>query len=284
MPVANINIKAFRDRWLDLHHSYETTSYRLFKNALDKQIKTVIDEVNRNGVFAINYFLQFVMPSEPMAIAYEKCYREIGVKNARFTDKFIREVAREQEQKGRFRSEDFDRLMIAYFRQWGALRVAEVDRTTIEYIQLVLEEGRLKGLSTSELADYLVEEIGDPAYSRRRSLVIARTESSNAANYGAYMAGQNSDYETEKIWIGAEDSRERLSHFEKNGERMAITMPYTVNRYKGGKGKEILVGQDLMLHPGDQVASAENLVNCRCSIAYVPILDEIGLPVLRRVS
>lgn len=281
MPLATIDIRAFRNRWLDLHHEYELTSYRLFKNALDTQIKTVIDEVNRNGVFAINYFLQFIMPGEPMLIAYEKCYREIGVKNARFTDKFIREVAREQEQKERFRSEYFDRLMIEYFAKWGALRVSEVDQTTIEYIQLVLEEGRQKGMSNSELADYLVKEIGDPAYSRRRALVIARTESSNAANYGAYMAGQNSDYETEKIWIGAEDSRERLSHFEKNGERMAITMPYTVNRYKGGKGKEILVGQDLMLHPSDPTASAANVIQCRCTIAYVPILDELGLPLLK---
>lgn len=281
MPIAKIDIRAFRNRWLDLHHSYETTSYRLFKNAIDAQLKSVIDEVNRNGVFALNYFLQFIMSKQPMLNAYEKCYREMGVKNARFTDKFIKEVARESEQKERFNSEEFDRIMIAYFRRWGALRVAEVDRTTIEYIQLVLEEGRLKGLSTTQLADYLVTEIGDPAYSRRRAMVIARTESSNAANYGAYMAGQNSDYETEKIWIGAEDSRERLSHFEKNGERTAITLPYTVNIYKGGKGKEILVGQDLMQHPSDPTASASNVIQCRCAIAYVPILDEIGLPVLR---
>jgi len=282
MPIAKIDIKAFRDRWLTLHHEYETTSYRLFKNAIDKQLKFVIDEIKDKGIFGITYLTQFILPKEPMLIAYEKCYREIGVKHARFTDIFIKEVAREQEQKERFNSAEFDRIMIEYFRKWGALRVQEVDQTTIEYIQLVLEEGRLKGLTTSQLADYIVKEIGDPAYSRRRALVIARTESSNAANYGAYISGQNSDYETEKIWIGAEDSRERLSHFEQNGVRMAITLPFTVNIYKGSKGKEILVGQDLMLHPGDASASAGNVISCRCTIAYVPILDELNLPILKR--
>ena len=42
-------------------------------------------------------------------------------------------------------------------------------------------------------------------------------------------------------------------------------------------------GIDNMQYPGDPTASADNIVNCRCTHAVVPLEDEFGLPILKSV-
>lgn len=202
MPSAKFDRNAYRRRWLELHHSYETQSYRLFKNAINTQIKAIQADIKDNGTFGLEYFVRYVMPKEPMQQAYEKCYKLIGVKHARFTFKWIKEVARENTAKSiTFNSDIYDKAMIEYYRLYGAQMVKDVDETTLKYIAIVLEQGRGRGYTGTQLADFIVKEIGDPSYSKNRAMRIARTESSRAANYGAYLAGQDSDYVTVLEWI-----------------------------------------------------------------------------------
>lgn len=282
MPAAKFDKNAYRFRWLELHGGYERSAYRYFKTALDTQTAAIIKEIRENGILGIDYFLKYLLPKAPMQAAYQKVYRQVGVKHARFVFNFIKEVAREPQTKARvFGSDYFDNQMIEYYLQYGALRVTEVDNTTIEYIQLLLAQGRRQNMSLSQLADYIVTEIGDPKFNRMRALRIGRTESTTAANQGAYLAGLNSDYVTVKVWIAAEDFRTRKGHAEQNGKEVEPEARFTVRLYKGSRGKEIYVGEDYMLFPGDTIARAGNVVNCRCTVAYSPLMDEDGLPVFK---
>lgn len=282
MARAKFDADHFRTRWLELHHSYEQQAYRLFKNALDKQIKAVITEIKERGVFGIEAFVESIVKNEPMSEAYLKVYRLIGVKHARFTFNWIREVAKQNEAKrgNIFGSDFFDKLMIEYFREFGALQVVEVDQTTISHIQLLLQRGRDLNYAGSQLADYMVTELNNPDYNRNRAMRIARTETTSAANRGAFLAGQNSEYETANSWISAEGSRTRKSHHDQNGKIAKEGKgknKFKVAVYKG----KVRTGYDLMNHPGDTTAHVSNLANCRCSSAFVPVLDKYGLPILK---
>jgi hypothetical protein len=285
MPTAKFDQNAYRSRWLNIHGGYERSAYRYFKTALDTQTDAIIKEIEQNGVLGLNYFLKYLLPKAPMQAAYLKVYRLIGVKHARFTFNFIKEVARETQSKARvFGSDFFDRQMIEYYLQYGALRVTEVDDTTIEYIQLLLAQSRRQNMTASQQAEYIVNEIGDPKFNRMRALRIGRTESTTAANYGAHLAGQESDYVTVKVWIAAEDFRTRKGHAEQNGKEVDPEARFTVRLYKGAKGKEVYIGEDYMLFPGDTIARAGNVVNCRCTVAFLPLMDEDGLPVFKNAA
>lgn len=283
MPLAKFNRNTFRRNWLELHHQYEIKAYRLFKNALDKQVKAIIADVKENGVFGLEYFVRYTMPKEPMQLAYQKCYEQIGVRHARFTFKWISEVANKGATKSDiFRSEIYNQWMIEYYQLYGAQMVRDVDQTTLDYIAIVLQQGRERNLTGTALADFIVAEIGDPKYTKVRAQRIARTESARASNYGSYLAGRDTDYVTVLEWISAHDSRTRPGHEEQDGKTIESGGLFQVNRYKGSKESGyILVGLDQMKYPCDPEAHVSQVVNCRCSSAYVPLLDEVGLPIMK---
>lgn len=98
---------------------------------------------------------------------------------------------------------------------------------------------------------------------------IVRTESVAAANFAtSQAAGQMfNEQDLMKEWITAEDGRVRriprdqASHRAMNG----VTIPATEKFKVPTKS-----GIELMQFPGDPNASPANVINCRCTVAYVP--------------
>lgn len=277
MKLIRFNRAAYAAEFRVLHHQYETYALPLFEKALIKELKKITAQIrrNRNAVLA-----GVTIDQKVMGAAYLKVYDYVGVAHAEFTYKWIERTAGRKSIS--FYSDQWRRSMAAYYEQYGALKVAEVERTTIEDIQKLLATGALDNMTQSELATFIADSLDNPAYTRMRAMRISRTESTTAANYGSQLAAEDSDYECGKVWIPVTDSRTRLSHKQMEGvEPIGLYDSFTVGITKGNQAEAVITGTEPMQYPGDPTASAANVVNCRCTHAVVPKADANGLPILK---
>nr|DAW52397.1 MAG TPA: minor capsid component [Bacteriophage sp.] len=101
------------------------------------------------------------------------------------------------------------------------------------------------------------KSITDDYYlSNDRAMFISECEANSILNYRQYSKALKSG-KTKKTWIDVGDKRERKTHLEVGGTTIPINEPFSV-------------GDSLLMFPTDHSlgASADEIVNCRCSIQY----------------
>jgi F like protein len=139
----------------------------------------------------------------------------------------------------------------AVIRQRAADLVTQVTETTKQQIREAIYEGRLEGESVRQIAKRIeAETFGEIAGSR--ALTIARTETVGALNAGAFTAAEQSRVMRSKQWLTQGDGRVRDSHAAIDGERVDIGAAFTNG----------------LRYPHDPMGPAEEVINCRCSLAY----------------
>lgn len=96
----------------------------------------------------------------------------------------------------------------------------------------------------------------DYCLSNDRAMFISECEANSILNYRQYSKAVKSG-KTKKKWIDVGDKRERKTHLEVGGTTLPIGEPFSV-------------GDSLLQFPKDTSlgASADEIVNCRCSIQY----------------
>lgn len=132
--------------------------------------------------------------------------------------------------------------------------VRPISETTRNWILGIISKGVEEGLGAREIA----REIEGSEFLKFQALRIVRTETVRATNIGAMKAAEASPYEVQKEWISANDKRTRFSHMLVDGEVQDFN-----NTFTNG-----------LLQPGDPNASAAEVCNCRCSVAFKPKRDE----------
>lgn len=140
-----------------------------------------------------------------------------------------------------------------FIRTFGALRVTNVNQTTIDLLQRVISNGYDEGAGVVEIQRRIRDAI--PAITTVRSRAIARTETHAGAMGGSLAAAQVVEIDTQKRWNATEDSRTRPDHADADGQIRDLSGAFNV-------------GGDAMQHPGDPRAEAANVVNCRCVLDY----------------
>lgn len=101
------------------------------------------------------------------------------------------------------------------------------------------------------------KSITDDYYlSNDRAMFISECEANSVLNYRQYSKAVKAG-KTKKKWIDVGDKRERKTHLEVGGTILPINEPFSV-------------GDSLLQFPKDTSlgASADEIVNCRCSIQY----------------
>ena len=161
-------------------------------------------------------------------------------------------------------------MTLAIFNNWidrnGLIKAKEINDTThrelLKRLREVLSESIANGDSLAVRTKKLQRACDEVFYamSKERAYLIARTETAGSVNLG-----QNATYKAygvqEKMWLATVDSRTRDSHLFMHEVRVPIDMPFEVERKDGG--------HDTMFFPADGSGSAENVCNCRCTIAPV---------------
>lgn len=101
------------------------------------------------------------------------------------------------------------------------------------------------------------EQTTDDYYlSNDRAMFISECEANSILNYRQYSKAVKAG-KIKKTWIDVGDKRERKTHLEVGGITIPINEPFSV-------------GDSLLMFPTDHSlgASADEIVNCRCSIQY----------------
>lgn len=118
-----------------------------------------------------------------------------------------------------------------------------------------LTEGSLLGEGIDALRDRVLDLFTS---SESRARTVARTTvvgSANGATHDAYESVQETVGPLMKEWIATDDERTRETHWDADGQTVGYDEPF-------------VVGADLLDYPGDPAGSAEEVINCRCAVAY----------------
>lgn len=101
---------------------------------------------------------------------------------------------------------------------------------------------------------------GHDSVIRNRAATIARTEAAAAYNAAAIRAMRIEETvngeKLQKVWVATMDERTRDTHFAADGQRVDSDQSFTV-------------GGVPLTQPGDPSGPAEEVINCRCSVAVL---------------
>lgn len=133
-------------------------------------------------------------------------------------------------------------------------RVSGLSDTTIDQVKSKISIGLAGGFSVDEIANNINSLSG--SMSKYRSMMIARTESHAAYNFGTQTGAESSDLMLQKEWISSGDIRTRdgengFDHDGADGETVGVSSMFQ----ETGEG---------LLYPGDPSGSAGNIIHCRC--------------------
>jgi len=183
-------------------------------------------------------------------------------------------------------------------------RITQISEATQATIVEIIRRGMEEGWSEGEVAAAIEDAMsGEMAEWRARR--IARTETHTAAAIGQHVAAEQSPLEYTKEWLSTEDDRTRHDHALANGQKVPMDDPFILGgddasqggRFipgeggtwiprplaRGGRNENRTAYRDLsrteldggmiaMMFPGDPSAPPGQLINCRCTVSYQPVL------------
>jgi SPP1 gp7 family putative phage head morphogenesis protein len=197
-------------------------------------------QANRNHARAIDYINTRGRPV--LALFYRHIYR----------DQYRAITAQvEEKQLTRFMTEQ-----VAWLTINAGAKINGISTTMADMVAGLIIDMVRQGKSTKRIAAELAKRA--PELGKKRSMVIARTETHNAAMAGVEAALKYKNIKVgSKTWVAINDNRTRPSHVAVGGTTVPFDEPFSV-------------GGAQMMRPGDASlgAGAEEIVNCRCSILY----------------
>ena len=157
----------------------------------------------------------------------------------------------------------FDEARQKWIQLFGSLKVTQITNTTKEQAEKIINQAIAdavaQGLSEIDTAALLRERMRESGaqLSQLRSRVIARTESHNASTAATQAAAESAEIPMKREWVASMGERTRPDHRDANGQIV-------------GMYDAFIVGGESLMYPGDANGSAEQVINCRCVVAYVP--------------
>ena len=238
--------------------SYYKSSIRRSRKGLKEQLKPImeflpdrIDELTSSVVEA----LVDEQPIKEMMIdIYYTVGRRFGkavfgtLTKAEFTDDyFMRQVVQAVETAGMMGVDDEGKRI---------LLVTEMSNTTVKEVNHIISAAFEEGQSIQTTAATIQASIKH--MTNVRAMMIARTETIRASNIGALAGADMTGLKLKKEWISTLDDRSRADHEAADGQVVAKDDPFDV-------------GGENLQYPADASGSARNTINCRCTLAFIPI-------------
>lgn len=158
------------------------------------------------------------------------------------------------EQKG-FR-EIFESVISLWIDSQSLEKAKSVAASQREEVRKTIAAAQTEGLGEEETARRIQTTVGGK-FARFRAARIARTEMHTASERGALEAANSTGVPMLKEWASSEDARTRESHFEADGQQRRMDVPFDVGGWS-------------LMHPGDPAGPAHEVINCRCTVLYVP--------------
>ena len=247
-------------------------SYRSLYNRLVKEFTPKIEATLRQQIKFFThtyeqhpYVTPDIIPSRPIRVALKKVYIVAGLSNA---TKVFRSI--KAQTKGTSRNDKWTWVIAEYLKNNGLDKVSiDITDTLKDKIKAEIIKGQEQGWGVDKIA----RNLNDAEFPNWMAKRIVRTELNKASNIGAMVAAADLNIEVNKEWLSAQDDRTRriprdaYDHLDMNGKTVGFDERFIVPSTKS---------IDAMLHPGDPDASVGNIVNCRCTLVFVPVRNKEG--------
>jgi len=234
---------------------------RIFNKVLLKNYADVIKALKKDGALDdLNYTVTEALKKGLPAWekAYKKVYLSVGLDFATFINAGFTKSIGGIESKGT--ESDWRAGIKDYLLLEGGQKITLVNETTRKAMMKSLGIVVADGGGADEMATRLAT---DSQISQMRALKISRTEVINASNLGSFTAAETVGIPLNKKWLATSGNRTRPTHVAANGQTVKMQAFFSV-------------GGSKLKFPGDtsQGAKAKEVINCRCTQTYEPILDE----------
>lgn len=147
-----------------------------------------------------------------------------------------------------------------------------------EQILYYIQQGQINGWAYDKTAAEIKDKVG----SLYRSQRIVRTESVKASNMGGMAGAKRTGLLMDKVWINAKDIRVRgnpagkptqFDHWDIGGVTIPIDQAFLLGSRTTGNAS------DSLQFPGDPSGNPADIINCRCTLGFIPKRDSDGLPI-----
>ncbi len=268
--------RQYRKQWIRWHSGYEKYATVVFQ----RMFKQLANRIPLNVLTEDNYeiIVEGSIPLDIIMNTYQEVYTTVGTIHGKRTGKQINAQIKAIESKdftlNSFLSL-FNRSLLSFLIDNGGQRIRSVRKQYISYINEIIARGLNDDKSIREITKDLDRLFKSRKWYRWQSLRIARTETTTAANFAAVTASRTSGVVMVKEWISSLDPRTRrppespYDHYSMNGKRTELDKDFDVSGEK-------------MEYPGDPRGSGGNVINCRCTVAQIPLRDKNGKLVRNR--
>jgi uncharacterized protein with gpF-like domain len=238
-----------------LYNKYRKKYRVLIKKELDKQSRAILngEQPDQSGLKRIISQLHQGAGMTMAKYNYDKIRRKAGIKD---------NLTPQQRWA----------IVIKMLLEGGLQKVTgEITDTTRDDMRKILTKGMQEGWSINDMMKEL-EKLGINAY---RAELIARTETTRAANQGALLGAVSTGLQTVKEWISVNDNRTRtlakdqFDHLNMDKVQVPVDDLFKVPGRKGDKYMEF---------PGDPAGGTGNTCNCRCTVGFEVVRDENDKP------
>ena len=290
--------QAARRYWFGIERTrvaYMPRVRRYFKQALQKQIEPILKELTTyKSPQDVIDSCERLIKIDPIHKAMERTYKEVGVTFARRSFNYVKSghpedmTVKEDEPKipavtpivaaGSTAAVASQETMIV--DQWTenmvravnsdgmGRRITSIKNTTkvnvIDLLTDAMNEAIEEGLGTAEtsirMRTSLAKDFGRVA--KFRADRIARTEMVAASNMGSLAGVLSTGLDMMKYWISTPDTLTRTDVYDHLTPGQPPRETVELDNFFTGTGESLM-------YPGDPAGSPGNVINCRCTLAYI---------------
>lgn len=225
---------------------------RYYKSEYNKGINSFISEGQTN--------FQLLFDSKDLLKIYRELYSDIGMRFAKwYANNYQKYLTKNLDPT---QLDIWQNSFASFGSAVGAQRVTLVSGTAknnlIRITKQLMSDPEFMTLGAVERGRILKNQFNN--YSQFQSERLVRTEATAAANFATSQSATTifPKEQMQKEWIASFDDRTRSTHSEADGQIVMANDTF-------------FVGGSKMMFPGDPSAPAAEVINCRCSIAYIPI-------------
>jgi len=244
------------------------SSTRRARKGLKEQMQPILDFLPDRADELTSTIVDSLIEQGPIKEMMADIYYTVGLpfakavygslKKAEFTDDtFSRAVINEVETAG-------------MMGPGGKTLVKDMTDTTIKQINNIISAAFEEGISIQAAAATI--ESGIRHMSNVRATMIARTETIRASNFGALKGAEFTGLKLQKEWISTFDDRTRtfadsaFDHKSMDSQRAAQNEPFGLT-----SDQATFLGDDLLDYPAAANGQPGNTINCRCTLAFIPV-------------
>lgn len=230
---------------------------KIIAAALNGSLEPFLKRLEQAGDYKESYLN--LITDNGLRFAIRHIYTSTGYRFAQTSERSFKSVSKKELGLTTFEM-DVDALLNDFSENGLGYFIVNMNLYTRKLIATDVVNLMNEGLSIPEIALQLAVKY--KSVNKVRGLTIARTETIKASNWGALQGAEASGVEYVKEWNSIADNRRRTSHKIADGKQAKRGVPFNVNGSK-------------MLYPCDTSlgAAAEEVINCRCVIDFVPPKD-----------